>query len=35
LVDGVNRMIEADSSRMTPMKMNHQAAMMPSWPRAR
>ncbi len=29
LVLGVNRMIEADSSRMTPMKMKHQAAMMP------
>ena len=29
LVAGVNRMIEADSSRMTPMKMKHQAAMIP------
>jgi len=29
LVAGVNKMIEADSSRMTPMKMKHHAAMMP------
>jgi len=29
LVAGVNRMMEAESSRMTPMKMKHQAAMMP------
>ena len=29
LVLGVKRMIEADSSRMTPMKMKHQVAMMP------
>ena len=29
LVLGVKRMIDADSSRMTPMKMKHQVAMMP------
>ena len=28
-VFGVNRMIDADSSRITPMKMKHHAAMIP------